>query len=150
WRKYKGRSNPLEIEPGGILRWGSTFLFIIFLMTIFTTSLIPFNQVVKGTVTVTSKNPPVEIKVKRAGKLAVINYQPRDSITAGDIIAILENTGSSGDMAYLKQQLLKDLSETISFESLVTEFPADLNLGNAVQPAYNRFLEEYQKSILEN
>lgn len=139
----------MEIEPGGILRWGTNFLFLIFIFTILFAGFVPFNQVVKGTVTVTSKNPPAEIKVKRAGKLAAINFQPGDSIAAGDIVAVLENTGSAGDMAYLKQRLTEDASIRISYGSLVTDFPLDLELGASVQPAYNQFLDEYQKSILE-
>ncbi|WP_373055466.1 HlyD family secretion protein [Zunongwangia sp. H14] len=150
WNTYKTRRNPLNNEPGGLLRWGTTFLGLFFLLIIIFAALVPFNQVVKGTVTITSKNPPAEIKVKRAGKLAAINFQSGDSIAVGDVIAVLENTGTFSDIVYLKQELMKDVSEISSFESLVTEFPAYLKLGPSVQPAYNKFLEEYQEKILQN
>ena len=150
WRSYKIRSNPLEMEPGLFLRWGTTMLFIIFLLIVLLAGFVPFNQVVKGTVTVTSKNPPAEIKVKRTGKISALHFHQGDSLAAGDIIAVLESMAEPKDVAYLKEKLKESLPALLSLESLITEYPSDLKLGASIQPNYHKFLEEYQKIILES
>ncbi len=149
-RSNKYRGNPLEVEPGFFLRWGTSILFIFFVLIVLLAGFVPFNQVVKGTVTVTSKNPPAEIKVKRTGKISALHYSQGDSLAAGDIIALLESMADPRDVIYLKEKLEKGLPATSSLESMIAEFPSDLKLGASIQPVYHKFLEEYQKVIFEN
>lgn len=150
-RKYNSSgSNPLNIEPGYLLRRGTAYMFVFFFLVLILAGIISFNQVVKGSVTLTSKNPPVEIKVKRDGKLSAIYYKPGDSIVAGDIVAVLDNPASQKDIIFLKERLGKDFLKVLSLEALLIEFPVNLSLGTSLQAAYNRFLEEYHNLILEN
>ncbi|MBZ9632219.1 HlyD family secretion protein [Salegentibacter sp. LM13S] len=150
-RKFnRNGSNSLNIEPGYILRRGTAYMFVFFFLVLILAGIISFNQVVKGSVTLTSKNPPVEIKVKRDGKLSAIYYKPGDSIVAGDIVAVLDNPAKQKDITFLKERLGKDFLKVLSLEALLTEFPVNLSLGTSLQAAYNRFLEEYHKLILEN
>jgi biotin carboxyl carrier protein len=150
-REYnRNGSNPLNIEPGYLLRRGTVYMFVFFFLILLLAGIISFNQVVKGSVTLTSKNPPVEIKVKRDGKLSAIFYKPGDSIAAGDIVAVLDNPANQRNISFLKDRLLKDYPEVLSLEALLTEFPVNLSLGTSLQAAYNRFLEEYHNLILEN
>lgn len=150
-RKYnRNGSNSLNIEPGYILRRGTAYMFVFFFLVLLLAGIISFNQVVKGSVTLTSKNPPVEIKVKRDGKLSAIYYKPGDSIVAGDIVAVLDNPAKQKDITFLKERLGKDFLKVLSLEALLTEFPVNLRLGTSLQAAYNRFLEEYHNLILEN
>ncbi|UBZ08756.1 HlyD family secretion protein [Salegentibacter mishustinae] len=150
-RKYNSSGrNPLNIEPGYLLRRGTAYMFVFFFLVLILAGIISFNQVVKGSVTLTSKNPPVEIKVKRDGKLSAIYYKPGDSIVAGDIVAVLDNPASQKDITFLKERLGKDFLKVLSLEALLTEFPVNLSLGTSLQAAYNRFLEEYHNLILEN
>jgi biotin carboxyl carrier protein len=150
-REYnRNGSNPLNIEPGYILRRGTAYMFVFFFLVLLLAGIISFNQVVKGSVTLTSKNPPVEIKVKRDGNLSAIFYKPGDSLLAGDIVAVLDNPANQRDISFLKDRLLKDYTEVLSLEALLTEFPVNLSLGTSLQAAYNRFLEKYHNLILEN
>ena len=150
-RKYnRNGSNPLNIEPGYLLRRGTAYMFVFFFLVLLLAGIISFNQVVKGSVTLTSQNPPVEIKVKRHGKLSAIYYKPGDSIVAGDIVAVLDNPANQKDIIFLKERLGKDFLKVLSLEALLTEFPVNLSLGTSLQAAYNRFLEEYHNLILEN
>ena len=149
-REYnRNGSNPLNIEPGYILRRGTAYMFFFFFLVLLLAGIISFNQVVKGSVTLTSKNPPVEIKMKRDGNLSTIYYKPGDSILAGDIVAVLDNPATQKDITFLKDRLLKDYPVVLSPDTLLTEFPLNLNLGISLQAAYNRFLEEYHNLILE-
>jgi len=150
-REYnRNGSNPLNIEPGYILRRGTAYMFVFFFLVLLLAGIISFNQVVKGSVTLTSKNPPVEIKVKRDGNLSTIYYKPGDSILAGDIVAVLDNPASQRDIIFLKERLGKDFPKILSLDALLTEFPVNLSLGTSLQAAYNRFLEKYHNLILEN
>lgn len=150
-REYnRNGSNPLNIEPGYILRRGTAYMFVFFFLVLLLAGIISFNQVVKGSVTLTSKNPPVEIKVKRDGNLSTIYYKSGDSILAGDIVAVLDNPASQRDIIFLKERLGKDFPKILSLDALLTEFPVNLSLGTSLQAAYNRFLEKYHNLILEN
>lgn len=150
-RNYnRNGSNPLKTEPGYFVRHGSAYIFIFFFLVLILAGLISFNQVVKGSVTLTSKNPPVEIEVKRNGKFSAIFSKPGDSIAVGDIIAALDNTANHSDIAFLREKLTKDFQEILSLKILLTEFPVGLNLGTSLQAVYNRFLEKYHTFIIEN
>lgn len=149
WKYNKNEVHLLDIEPRGLQRRGTTYLFLFFFLVFLLAGLISFNQVVTGAVTVTSRNPPVEIKVKRDGNLSAINYRSGDTIAAGDIVAVLDNPANQIDIAYLKALLRKDTPFILSLDSLRTKFPVNLKLGTSVQAAYSRFLEEYHKIVLE-
>jgi len=149
--EYFNKGNDLlNIEPSYLLRRGTTYMFIFFFFVLLLSGFVSFNQVVKGAVTVTSKNPPVEIKVKRSGKLSAIFYKPGDSIAVGYIVAVLENPAKYKDVTFLKERLINGSPGILSLEELITEFPTNLNLGTSLREAYNRFWEEYHTFILEN
>lgn len=105
---------------------------------------------VEGNVIITSRNPPVQILSKKAGKITSINYQSGDSVVEGAILAIIENPASERDITYLKDKLPATISMLTTIDGLNTEFPRQLNLGNSIQPFYNVFLSTYQKLILES
>jgi hypothetical protein len=113
-------------------------------------SIFSFNEVIEGSVIITSRNPPVQILSKKTGKISSINYQSGDSIAEGAVLAIIENPASEKDIAYLKNKLPAAISMLTSIDALNAEFPLQLNLGNSIQPFYNVFLSTYQKLILES
>lgn len=98
---------------------------------------------------ITSKNPPVQITAKYRNTIASINFNPGDSIIEGDILAILENPANEKDIAYLKEKLYTFLPTILSIEVLKIQFPGQLNLGTTIQPFYNKFLDAYQKLIMD-
>jgi len=132
------------------LRWGTVLVFLFFIFSIILASIFSFNEVIEGSVIITSRNPPVQILSKKAGKISSINYQSGDSISEGAVLAIIENPASEKDIAYLKNKLPAAISMLTSIDALNAEFPLQLNLGNSIQPFYNVFLSTYQKLILES
>jgi multidrug efflux pump subunit AcrA (membrane-fusion protein) len=127
------------------LRWGTVLVFLFFTFSIVLASIFSFNEVIEGSVIITSRNPPVQILSKKTGKISSINYQSGDSIAEGAILAIIENPASETDIAYLKDKLPAEISMLTSIDALNNEFPRQLNLGNSIQPFYNIFLSTYQK-----
>jgi len=132
------------------LRWGTVLVFLFFIFSITLASIFSFNEVIVGSVIITSKNPPIQILSKKTGKISTINYQSGDSIAEGAILAIIENPASEKDVAYLRDKLQTTISMLTSIDALNIEFPRQLNLGNSIQPFYNVFLSIYQKLILES
>jgi len=132
------------------LRWGTVLVFLFFIFSIILASIFSFNEVIVGSVIITSKNPTVQILSKKTGKISSINYQSGDSIEEGAILAVIENPASEKDIAYLKDKLLATISTLTSIDALNAEFPRQLNLGNSIQPFYNVFLSTFQKLILES
>jgi len=125
-------------------------VFLFFIFSIILASIFSFNEVIEGSVIITSRNPPVQILSKKTGKISSINYQSGDSIAEGAVLAIIENPASEKDIAYLKNKLPAAISMLTSIDALNAEFPLQLNLGNSIQPFYNVFLSTYQKLILES
>ena len=125
-------------------------VFLFFIFSIILASIFSFNEVIVGSVIITSRNPPVQILSKKAGKISSINYQSGDSIAEGAVLAIIENPASEKDIAYLRDKLPATISMLTSIDALNIEFPRQLNLGNSIQPFYNVFLSRYQKLILES
>jgi len=132
------------------LRWGTILVFLFFIFSIILASIFSFNEVIVGSVIITSKNPPVQILSKKTGKISSINYRSGDSIAEGAILAMIENPASEKDIVYLKDKLSATISMPNSIDVLNAEFPRQLNLGNSIQPFYNVFLSTYQKLILES
>ncbi|MBK5194298.1 MAG: hypothetical protein JJE07_14080, partial [Flavobacteriaceae bacterium] len=123
---------------------------MFFIFSIILASIFSFNEVIVGSVIITSRNPPVQILSKKTGKISSINYGSGDSIAEGAVLAIIENPASEKDIAYLKNKLPAKISMLPSIDALNIEFPRQLNLGNSIQPFYNVFLSTYQKLILES
>jgi multidrug efflux pump subunit AcrA (membrane-fusion protein) len=132
------------------LRWGTVLVFLFFIFSIILASIFLFNEVIVGSVIITSRNPPVQILSKKTGKISSINYGSGDSIAEGAVLAIIENPASEKDIAYLRDKLPATISKLTSIDALNIEFPRQLNLGNSIQPFYNVFLSTYQKLILES
>ncbi|MBK5193556.1 MAG: HlyD family efflux transporter periplasmic adaptor subunit [Flavobacteriaceae bacterium] len=123
---------------------------MFFIFSIILASIFSFNEVIVGSVIITSKNPPVQILSKKTGKISSINYGSGDSISEGAVLAIIENPANEKDIAYLREKLPATISMQTSIDALNIEFPRQLNLGNSIQPFYNVFLSRYQKLILES
>lgn len=145
----KSRSGKIVGEPSGILRWGTSVMFMIFLIILLLSSFIPYNEVIQGEVVVTSENPPIHLLARRSGKISAINFKPGDSIGEGDVLALLENNAEAKDVIYVKDKLKAALPVYTSTVPLDEGFPGQLNLGTSIQPFYNIFLSTYRKMILD-
>lgn len=141
--------NLLQREPVWFLQWGTYFIFIFFIVILICACFFPFNEVVEGSVIVTSKNPPAYIRANQSGKIVAINYQPGDSVYEGDILGVIENSAQEGDIILLKNKISSPLSTINSLTVLSKTFPSQLEVGE-IQLYYNSFLENYQRLILEN
>ncbi|MBI6119606.1 HlyD family efflux transporter periplasmic adaptor subunit [Salegentibacter maritimus] len=146
----RSKVSPPYFKPGYLIRRGTGYIFIFFVFMLLVSGTISFDQVVKGDLVLTSLNPPVQIKVKRDGKLSAIFKKPKDSVKIGEIVAILDHPASFNDITYLRNILINDSLRISSLDTLIKVYPVNLGLGTSLQQVYNKYLEEYHKLILEN
>ena len=90
-----------------------------------------------ATVTVTTEHPPVWIVARGSGKLKELYRHDRDSVYAGDIIAVLDNPAVTSDVLALKEELA-GFAITDSCV-LAMKFTERWALGS-IQAAYASFL----------
>lgn len=127
----------LTRPPHALVRWGITVFFSVLAVVFVGGCFFQYPDVVDATVTVTTERPPVWMVARSGGKIKEVYHADRDSVYAGDLIAVLENPAHTGDVRKLKEQL-----QTFSLaDSCVrtVRFPGKAVLGS-VQTAYAAFL----------
>ncbi|SHG70439.1 HlyD family secretion protein [Flagellimonas flava] len=135
--------------PNWVIRFGTTVIFVIFLLLLFATSIISYNDIIPAQIIVTSKNPPVHLKSKSSGKLANIFVEPGQFVIKDQRLGEIENTANIEDIYYLLEKT-KNLGQPMAhLDSLKAVFPPHLEVGE-VQSAYGDFITRYQDYILYN
>ncbi|GAB5472046.1 MAG: HlyD family efflux transporter periplasmic adaptor subunit [Maribacter sp.] len=135
--------------PNWVIRSGISVVFAIVLLLILGAALISYNDIIPAQITITSKNPPVNLKANTAGRLTHIFVEPDQQVEIDEVLAEIENTANLDDVLYLGSSLVNFKTRIMTLDSLGLVFPPHLNLG-AIQLAYGEFLTQYQNYILFN
>lgn len=132
--------------PNWLIRWGNTLIASIVGLILLFSYLIKYPDIINGSVTMTTTNPPVAIFSKSEGEIDLL-YEDKSIVIKDDVIAVIERDASYEDIQYLKTVLDRDLStERNSIISDLSTRP--LRLG-AVQPAFSNFFSQIQNSIIQ-
>ncbi len=127
----------LTRPPRALVRWGTT-VFVGILAVVFVGGFFfQYPDVVDATVTVTTERPPVWMVAKSSGKIKEVYRHDRDSVHAGDLIAVLENPARTADVLQLKERLERFSTADSCVRTAI--FPDKLALGS-IQTAYASFL----------
>lgn len=137
-------------EPGEVFRWGTGTIFIFFIGLLLLANFFSYNETVRGEAIITSGNPPVNLVARQTGKFSSLYFDTGDSINAGEIIAVMENSANEMDVFHLKNQLSEKNTLIPSIETFRFQFSNGMELGSEVQLAFDRFFQAYQTSILES
>lgn len=89
--------------PPWIIRWGTTVIFIIFLVIISFTWIIKYPDIITAEVTITTVLPPEKLIARNSGKLTKLFVKNMEEVTKGKAIAIIENPASYQDVFKLKK-----------------------------------------------
>lgn len=127
----------LTRPPHALVRWGITMFFSVLAVVFIGGCFFQYPDVVDATVTVTTERPPVWMVARGSGKIKEVYRADRNSVYAGDLIAVLENPANTIDVRKLKE-LLQAFYLTDSCVQTV-HFPEKPSLGS-VQTAYAAFL----------
>ena len=90
--------------PASILRWGNGLLFIIFVLFIVFSWLIKYPDRIPAPVEITTTNPPATLVSKVTGRIKTLYAGNKDTVHAGQILAVMETTASLEEI-YLLERL---------------------------------------------
>ena len=123
--------------PRRILRWGTTIMFLVFVLFIFFAWLIRYPDTIPAPVEITTTNPPVTLVTKITGHINSLFVKEREKVNAGQLVALMETTASMKEIELLKQTIdTIKTPETLSSRLL----PAFSELGE-LQGFYGTFLK---------
>ena len=123
--------------PKRILRWGTTIMFLVFVLFIFFAWLIRYPDIIPAAVEITTTNPPVTLVTKITGHINSLFVKEREKVNVGQLVALMETTASMKEIELLKQTIdTIKTPETLSSRLL----PAFSELGE-LQGFYGTFLK---------
>lgn len=143
-----GKGAYIKRRPVWMLRWGTALLLGFFMSVIAFASIFSYNETIKAPVRLTTVDPPAHIRTKQSGRIIELSHNPGDTVSQGDILGILENTGNARDIIALRKKLTSDHSLPLSLDAISEHFPSHLKVGNQIRPYYNRFLNAYHNLLL--
>ena len=95
----------LARPPHALVRWGITVFFVVLAFFFIGGCFFKYPDVVSAPVTITTEHPPIWMVARGSGKIKEVYRKDRDSVWAGNIIAVLENPAVTEDVLRLKRQL---------------------------------------------
>lgn len=128
----------LTRPPHALIRWGITVFFGVLALLFIGGSFFKYPDIVSAGITITTEHPPVWIVARGSGKIQEVYRKDRETIKAGDIIAVLENPAITAHVLELKERI----TSFILTDSCIcqTVFPEKPELGN-IQNAYASFIK---------
>jgi hypothetical protein len=136
--KYSDPVNEiLGNPPAGILRWGTTVMFSVFVFLIFFSWLIRYPDTIPSPVTITTFNPPVTLVSKVTGNIKHLYLREKDKVATGQLIAVMETTAKMSEI-----EMLQSTIDTIRVPALIQPvyLPLLSELGE-LQVYYAAFLK---------
>ena len=95
----------LSHVPNWMIRWGITLIFFLIMLFLFLSWLIKYPDIVKGTATLTTQNPPIKLVAKVGGELEDIHFPKKTKVKQGDVIATVNSTLSPQAKIFLENMV---------------------------------------------
>ena len=128
--------------PNWTVRWGSSLFLIIVVVLVLGSSLISYNDIISGPISITSQNPPVYLKARKTGVITDIFVQSGEEIQKNQVLAALESNADFKDVLKLEGRLNSFAGSVVDPETFVKTFPSDFRLGR-LQGYYESFRSNY-------
>ena len=132
--------------PSVFLRFGITAVACVMVVFAAMSYFIKYPDVVTAKVVLTTENPPIRVVAKTGGRVFELLVKNNEVVQAGQIVAVMENTGNWHDVLKLEKQL-SDNNNNLAFQQL-----SNLRLGT-LQNAYSTFtqnLKDYHYFLEKN
>jgi len=123
--------------PRRILRWGTTVMFAVFVLFVFFSWLIRYPDIIPSPVELTTLNPPVTLVSKITGRIKYLYVKDRETVKAGQLVAVMETTASIDEIRLLRQTIDTIRNPELLSSGLLPEFS---ELGE-LQGFYATFLK---------
>jgi multidrug resistance efflux pump len=134
-------------SPSWLLRSGLMVILIFVILILLGSWLFHYPDVVSGRVVVLSENPPAHLVARTTGRIDHLLVNDNDTVSRGQILAVLESTALFDDIRQLKNDMKKDEHFLTTFDTLHLHVnDASYRLGD-IQPDYSAFLRLYNNYI---
>ena len=134
-------SEPIEeiisTPPKSLIRWGTTLLFVLFVMFFLFAWLVKFPDDIPGPIEITTETPNITMVSKITGRIDQLYVNDGDKVSKGQVLALMETPAS--------------LAEIESLKKIVDTVSAPENLSSTSFPSYSQLAEiqEYYSSFLK-
>ncbi|HDS07882.1 MAG TPA: biotin/lipoyl-binding protein, partial [Bacteroides sp.] len=140
---------PQEIEdmlgkvPGWLTRNGIILFLFLLALLIFGSWVFRYPDIKRASIVVTSVNPPADLEARSSGKITKLFISDNDLVSAGTVLAMIENPAAFEDVMQLKEGLA--FLDSVPVEQVTGEVPELKNarLGT-IQSDYSIFLKAYR------
>ena len=124
----------LTKTPNWMLIWGNAIILALLALFFIFSWFIKYPDVITTEATVTSQQPPQKEYAQISGRIDTLLVKDKETVGAGEILAMIENTAKLKDVLFLKSIL-----DTITLNNKNLYFPVDqlpvLQLGS-ISSAY--------------
>lgn len=121
--------------PVWILRRGLVLLLAIILSLVAGSWIFKYPDIISAPIIITTVNPPSPVIARSNGRITAFYVSDKQSVTAGEYLAVLENTSDIESIYKLKELIL--LADSLGYGAITGETNTSpiLNLGE-LQPYY--------------
>ncbi|MCH2231360.1 MAG: HlyD family secretion protein [Crocinitomicaceae bacterium] len=107
--------------PNWMVRWGISMIFFLFILLISISYFIKYPDIIEGSVTISTEEPPIEMISKVTGEIESIYLENNSQVEKGEVIATVATVLPEESKIYLEStlDLLDEMMKTdavISFE----------------------------------
>ena len=129
--------------PGWITRNGTILFVFLFVLLLYGSWLFKYPDKRKARIVVTSVNPPAELRARTSGKITGLFVEDNEQVSAGEVLAMIENPATYEDVVKLKKSLA--FLDSIPLDEASEELTelSNVNLGT-IQVNYSLFLKAYR------
>lgn len=138
--------------PHWMIRSGISLMFLLIVVLIAIAWFVRYPDVIQGSVTVSTKQPPTRLVAKNSGELETLFFTDGATVQQGDVLATIGNSFSEEARNYL-DAICSEIKKQLATEKLTIQFnDDDLNLGSTYQSyiGLKSSLLEYQNFLLNN
>ena len=120
----------LGTPPGWIIRWGMTIILMVIAVILIGTWFYKYPDIIPSRVVILSENPPVQIVARATGKIDKLLVENNQKVSAGEILAVIENTANFSDacsLLYRLDEISDNFYDPVKFKDV--ELREDYVLG---------------------
>ncbi|MEK6155026.1 HlyD family efflux transporter periplasmic adaptor subunit [Flavobacteriaceae bacterium 3-367] len=136
----------LEKTPIGILKWGTTLIFLAVVIMFISFWLIKYPDVIQCQAIITTKVPPQKVYSRSRGRLDTLLVKDNQKVNINTPLAVIENTANFEDIIRLKSTI-----DTIVVNNQFFNYPLNsmpiLSLGE-IDSDYALFENNYIEYLL--
>jgi HlyD family secretion protein len=132
--------------PAWITRNGTILFLFLLALLVFGSWIFKYPDIKTARIVVTSVNPPADLEARSSGKIVRLFVENNDGVTAGSVLAMIENPATYEDVMDLKQELA--LLDSTRLEDVTADLQdlSNARLGT-IQSDYSIFLKAYRDFV---